>query len=94
MLVREVVQRLGLNGRGLHLPALAFALLEEGVALQTIFNPQGMDGETVYGRALDVDWLWAVVVTGYHALWSIVIPIVLTHLLLPPSDMSPGCRAR
>ncbi|MGV9817129.1 hypothetical protein [Nocardia xishanensis] len=83
VLIREAVQRLGLNGWGLSLLALAFAVLEEGLALQTIFNPQGMDGETVYGRAFDVNWIWAVVVTGYHAVWSIVIPIVLTHLLFP-----------
>ncbi|TLF77665.1 hypothetical protein [Nocardia cyriacigeorgica] len=83
LLVREVVQRRGLNGWGLLLLALAFAVLEEGLGLQTIFNPQGMDGETVYGRAFEVNWLWAVVVAGYHAVWSIVIPIVLTHLVFP-----------
>ncbi len=83
VLVREAVQRRGHNGWGLLLLALAFAVLEEGLGLQTIFNPQGMDGETVYGRAFEVNWMWAVVVTGYHAVWSIVIPIVLTHLLFP-----------
>lgn len=83
LLVREVVQRRGLNGWGLLRLAAAFAVLEEGLGLQTIFNPQGMDGETVYGRAFEVNWLWAVVVTGYHAVWSIVIPIVLTHLAFP-----------
>ncbi|WP_278263004.1 hypothetical protein [Nocardia sp. AG03] len=83
LLIREVVQRRGLNGWGLLLLALAFAVLEEGLGLQTIFNPRGMDGETVYGRAFEVNWLWAVVVTGYHAVWSIVIPIVLTHLIFP-----------
>ncbi|MEV0332707.1 hypothetical protein [Nocardia sp. NPDC050717] len=83
LLIREVVQRLGLNEWGLLLLAVAFAVLEEGLGLQTIFNPQGMDGETVYGRAFEVNWLWAVVVTGYHAVWSIVIPIVLTHLIFP-----------
>lgn len=83
VLIREAVQRQRLNGWGLLLLALAFAVLEEGLGLQTIFNPQGMDGETVYGRALDVNWLWAIVVVVYHAVWSIVIPIVLTHLFFP-----------
>ena len=83
VLIREAVQRLELNGWGLLLLAIAFALLEEGLGLHTIFNPQGMDGETVYGRAFDVNWIWAVVVTGYHAVWSIVIPLVLAHLILP-----------
>ncbi|WP_146229422.1 hypothetical protein [Nocardia neocaledoniensis] len=83
LLIRETVHRRGLNGWGLLLLAVAFAVLEEGLGLQTIFNPRGMDGETVYGRAFEVNWLWAVVVTGYHAVWSIVIPIVLTHLIFP-----------
>ncbi|WP_336081273.1 hypothetical protein [Nocardia sp. SSK8] len=83
LLIREVARRRGLNGWGLLSLAVAFGVLEEGLGLQTIFNPQGMDGETVYGRALEVNWLWAVVVTGYHAVWSIVIPIVLTHLIFP-----------
>lgn len=83
VLIREAVQRLRLNGWGLLLLALAFGVLEEGLGLQTIFNPQGMDGEMVYGRALGVNWLWAVVVIIYHAVWSIVIPIALTYLIFP-----------
>lgn len=83
VLIREAVRRSGLNGWGLVLLAFAFAVLEEGLGLQTIFNPRGMDGETVYGRAFEVNWLWAVTVTGYHAVWSIVIPITVAHLLFP-----------
>lgn len=84
VLVREIVQRLGLNGWGLLLLGTAYAVLEEGLGLQTIFNPLGPGGgETVYGRAFEVNWIWAVAVTGYHVVWSIVIPILLAHLLFP-----------
>ena len=79
--LREIAQRLRLSGWGIILLGVAFALVEEGLALQTIFNPVGMDGESVYGRALGVNWFWGVVVSGYHVVWSVLIPIAVVHLV-------------
>lgn len=81
ILVREIAQRLRLSGWGVILLGVAFALIEEGLALQTIFNPVGMDGEPVYGRALGVNWFWGVVVSGYHVVWSVLLPITVVHLV-------------
>lgn len=88
VLIREYGQRLQLSGWGLVLLACAFALVEEGLALQTIFNPVGMDGEAVFGNAFGVNWFWAVVVTGYHVVWSVLIPIAIVHLVFPHSSDS------
>jgi hypothetical protein len=44
VLIREIAQRLRLSAWGVVLLGCAFALVEEGLALQTIFNPVGMDG--------------------------------------------------
>ncbi|MGH3915563.1 MAG: hypothetical protein ACRDTC_19475 [Pseudonocardiaceae bacterium] len=81
VLLREIAQRLRLSGGGIILLGVAFALVEEGLALQTIFNPIGTDGESVYGRALGVNWFWGVVVSGYHVVWSVLIPITVVHLM-------------
>ncbi|WP_158852451.1 hypothetical protein [Saccharothrix deserti] len=81
VLLREIAQRLRLSGWGIVLLGLAFALVEEGLGLQTIFNPVGMDGESVHGRALGVNWFWGVVVSGYHVVWSVLIPIAVVHLV-------------
>lgn len=89
ILIREIVQRLNLTGWGLVLLGCAFAVIEEGLALQTIFNPIGMDGDPVYGNAFGVNWFWAVVVTGYHVVWSVLIPIVVVHLASSRSRRSP-----
>ncbi|NNH68479.1 hypothetical protein HLB23_01035 [Nocardia uniformis] len=94
VLIREIWQRLHLTGWGLVLLACAFALIEEGLALQTIFNPVGMDGEPVYGNALGVNWFWAVVVSGYHVVWSVLIPIAVVHLIFPRSSRSPWLSRR
>lgn len=80
VLLREIAQRLRLSGWGIIPLGVAFALVEEGLSLQTIFNPV-MDGESLYGRALGVNWFWGVVVSGYHVVWSVLIPIAVVHLV-------------
>ncbi|CAM5643043.1 putative Serine/arginine repetitive matrix protein 2 [Streptomyces afghaniensis 772] [Streptomyces afghaniensis] len=94
VLLREIAQRLRLNGWGIVLLGVAYALIEEGLALQTIFNPQGMDGETMYGRAAGVNWFWAVLVCGYHVVWSVLIPIGVVHILFPRESGSPWLSRR
>ncbi|MBT2546741.1 hypothetical protein J7E99_40390 [Streptomyces sp. ISL-44] len=81
VLLREIAQRLRLSGWGIILLGVAFGLVEEGLGLQTIFNPVGMDGESVHGRALGVNWFWGVVVVGYHVVWSVLIPIAVVNLV-------------
>jgi hypothetical protein len=94
VLIREIAHRLHLSIRGVVLLGCAFALVEEGLALWTIFNPIGMDGEAVYGNAFGVNWFWAVVVSGYHVVWSVLIPIAVVHLAFPDSRCSPWLSRR
>ncbi|MEV6278705.1 hypothetical protein [Nocardia sp. NPDC051832] len=94
VLIRELAQRWDINGWGLVLLGCAFALVEEGIALQTVFNPVGMDGTPVYGNALGVNWFWAVVVCGYHVVWSVLIPIAVVHLAFPASSRAPWLTRR
>ncbi|WP_147141749.1 hypothetical protein [Nocardia ninae] len=94
VLIREIAQRWRLSGWGIVLLGCAFALIEEGLALQTIFNPVGMDGEPVHGNAFGVNWFWAVVVSGYHVVWSVLLPIALAHLAFPPSSRAPWLSRR
>lgn len=94
VLVREIAQRLRCNGWGMVLLGVAYALIEEGLALQTIFNPQGMDGEMVFGRAAGVNWFWAVLVCGYHVVWSVLIPIGVVHIVFPGESRSPWLSRR
>lgn len=94
VLIREIAHRLQLTAWGLALLGCAFALIEEGLALQTVFNPVGMDGEAVYGNAFGVNWFWTVVVVGYHVVWSILIPIGVVHLVFPRSSALPWLSRR
>ena len=53
--------------------------------MKSFFDPGWMDLGTLawYGRWLDVNWVWAVWLTTYHAVVSIAIPIFLTEWIWP-----------
>lgn len=63
----------------------AYAVIEEGLMVASFFNPQWPDIGLLseYGRWLGVNWIWAVMLTIYHAVYSIAIPIMLVELVYP-----------
>ncbi|MEW6568317.1 MAG: hypothetical protein AB1449_09170 [Chloroflexota bacterium] len=63
----------------------AYGIVEEGLMVKSFFDPSWMDlGPLgVYGRWAGVNWVWAVVLTAYHALFSISIPVLLVSLTFP-----------
>jgi hypothetical protein len=86
VLVRELARRRGLGWPAILLLGAGFAVVLEGLLLETIFNP---DFPVRGGRALGVNWIYAEWAVGYHAVWSIVIPILLTELLFPGRRTEP-----
>ncbi|MCI4322546.1 MAG: hypothetical protein L3K03_00735 [Thermoplasmata archaeon] len=63
----------------------AYAIMEEGIADQTIFNPHTspLGPAGVYGHLLGVNWLWLPQVFLIHILMSIAIPLLLLSYALP-----------
>jgi len=63
----------------------SYGILEEGVALSTLFDPKaGPVGSLgYYGHWLGVNWVWSAGIVPFHALWSISLPILLLGLALP-----------
>lgn len=61
----------------------AYAMIEEGLMVASFFNPQWPDlGRlSIYSRWLGVNWIWVVMLTIYHAVYSITIPIALVELV-------------
>src|SRR6186713_1284854 len=51
VLIREITRRLGLGWGTLILLGFAFGLVEEGWALQSVFNPHFLGLDISYGRA-------------------------------------------
>lgn len=95
LLVREVARRLGRGYPTMAFLAVAYGLLEEGIVVGTLFNPDFLGlGLLDYGwiPALGTSPVWALYVVGIHTAWSILVPIVLTEQLFPARARQPWLR--
>jgi hypothetical protein len=85
LLVREIVRGRGLSSAWLVWLGIAYGILEEGTVVQSLFDQhyRGLDFLGFYGHATGVNWVWALFIVPYHAVFSVAIPILLTELLFP-----------
>jgi len=89
ILVRELARRRGVGWWRIMVLAVAYALIEEGLVVQSMFNPDLFQAGAVGGRGLGVNWTWTEWTVGYHVLWSMLIPIFLTETLFPRHRSEP-----
>jgi hypothetical protein len=93
VLIRELVRRRRTTGWGrIAVLGAAYALIEEGIAVQSFFNPDLFQAAAIGGRALGVNWVWSEWTVGYHILWSLLIPILLAELLFPSQRTEPWLK--
>lgn len=85
LVVRELKVRWKKGFVSLFLLGAAYGIVEEGLMVKSIFDPSWMDIGLlgVYGRWIEVNWVWAEWLTIYHAIFSIAIPITLVELAYP-----------
>jgi hypothetical protein len=88
LLVREAMVRWKKRWATVLLLGAAYGILEEGIALSTLFdpnaNPVGKFG--FYGHWLGVNWVWVAGILPVHMLFSISLPIVLLGLAVPRTN--------
>jgi hypothetical protein len=92
ILIREVLRRSGRSWPSFLFLGLAYALVEEGIADQSLFNP-----DFLHLRLLDYGWVpalgtspaWSVYVLGIHIAWSLAVPIGLTESFFAPRGAEP-----
>ena len=96
LLVREAKVRWKKGWGPVLLLGAAYGILEEGVALSTLFNPgAGPVGSLgVYGHWLGVNWVWLVGILPVHMIYSISVPILLLGLALPETAGRPFLTGR
>lgn len=82
VVVRELRVRWKKGVGSVLLLGAAYGVLEEGLLVTSWFSPYWVDlgPMAVYGRWLGVNWVWAEMLTIYHAVFSITIPILLVEL--------------
>jgi hypothetical protein len=97
ILIREVSRRRGLGWPGIFGLALAYAVIEEGLVIQSLFNPNFMELRLLdygYVPALGMGAWWTVYVLGIHSMWSIAVPIALMESLSPAVRHASWLRTR
>lgn len=82
IVVRELKLRWKKGFKALLLLGAAYGILEEGLLVKSFFDPKWMGLGILgsFGRWAEVNWVWAEMLTVYHAVFSITIPIVLVEL--------------
>ncbi|WP_456823957.1 hypothetical protein [Cellulomonas sp. P5_E12] len=97
ILIRETARRLRLGWPGIVLLALCYAIVEEGLILHTLFNPDALGlGLLEYGHigALGTSAWWTTYVLTIHTVWSIAVPIALMEALTTRNRLGPWLSRR
>jgi len=99
VLIREVTRRAGRGWPTMLLLALAYGLVEEGLATQSLFNPDYAGAHLLdhgFVPALGIAVPWTIFVLALHVVWSIGAPIAVVEALWPstrPWLRAPGTVA-
>lgn len=83
LLIREFARRKNLSWVSIIILGYVFGILLECLLLQSVFNPLFLGFDLSLGRTFGVNWLWGESIIGYHAVWSITLPILITELIYP-----------
>lgn len=94
LLVRELVVRTGGGVPSLILMGLVYELVEDGVGLQALSSPDVYNAAAWGPRVLGVNLTYWELQAGYHIVFSVLIPVVITNLLFPELRAVPYLRRR
>ena len=85
ILIREAKIRWNKGWASVFLLGVAYGIVEEGLALRTLFNPTSpvVGNLGVYGHWLGVNWVWTVGLLIFHSVFSIGLPIFIFGLAFP-----------
>lgn len=92
VLIRETVRRSGRGWPSILLLGLAYALVEEGIADQSLFNPNFAGLRLLdpgFIPALGMGVPWTIYVLSIHVIWSIAVPIALAESLFADIRQQP-----
>ena len=92
VLIREAVRHTGRGWPSILILALAYGVLEEGIATMSLFNPNYVGLRLLdngYIPQLGIGGPWTVLVLTLHVVWSISVPIATVEALVPPRRTTP-----
>jgi len=85
VLMRELMRRWEKGYGSLLLLGAAYGIIEEGLMVKSFFDPAWPDLGVLgtFGRWLGINWVWAEMLTIYHAVYSVTISVLLVELAFP-----------
>ncbi|GGG25290.1 hypothetical protein GCM10007304_43920 [Rhodococcoides trifolii] len=83
VLIRELVVRTGRGWPSVILLAVGYEVVEDGIGLQALTSPHLYDAADWGVRVLGVNVTYWEANAIYHAIFTVVVPIVLTTLVFP-----------
>jgi hypothetical protein len=89
IVIRELARRRRVGWPQIALLGAAYGLIEEGLVLGSMVNPDLFNAGLVGGRWLGINWTWTEWTLGYHAVWTASIPILFAELLVPARRAEP-----
>lgn len=92
LLIREVTRRSKRGWTTMILLGLAYAVIEEGLVTQSLFNPSfvGLNLlDTAYIPAIGMGAWWTLYVLTLHTVWSTSVSIALIEVLVPNRRTTP-----
>ncbi|MCL4332821.1 MAG: hypothetical protein M1162_04835 [Candidatus Thermoplasmatota archaeon] len=91
LLIREFAVRYRKGWPSILALGCAYGIMEEGISVHTFFqlggNPVNLLG--IYGRYMGVNWVWALGLTFFHAIFSIGLPILFLRIAYPQHSREP-----
>ncbi len=94
LLVRDAAVRWSKGWPTIFALGIGYGIIEEGIGTKTFFGPAGVGPLAVYGHAFGINWVWAVELACFHAIFSITLPILMIGLLFPRTRGRPFLPTR
>lgn len=92
LLLRELVVRSGRGRPSLLLMGLVYELAEDGLGLQALTSPDLYHAAAWGPRVLGLNTTYWETQVGYHTVFSVLVPVLLTDLLFPHHRGRPYLR--
>ncbi|HWM17199.1 MAG TPA: hypothetical protein VNP97_11485, partial [Microbacterium sp.] len=92
LVVRDLVARAGGGWASLLVMGLVYELAEDGLGLQALTSPTLYDAAEWGPRIFGFNLTYWETQVGYHAVFSVLIPVVLTDLIFPAHRGRPYLR--
>lgn len=90
LLIREFAVRNKLSYGGIFILGFAYAILNEGLFGKTmIVSKLPISQYDTYGYFLGIGWTWTAAIMLWHAVSSVLFPILATHTLFPSKSDKP-----